>query len=281
MFNWKKKLVKLLLQGKHDEAQELRNKYIPHSLFRYRQCDDRNIKALEDCTVWMSLPKDFNDAFFDSRTILGPILNWLDKQNEIQVSKPTLFERNKSERIKIQKSFKELKNAGTLSTKLISIVCFTTDVCNQKMWSYYTNHEGFCIEYTFDKYDMKDLRKRNLYPVLYTGNFSIDKWFIPIIKWLIYKSEGIFYFPILAAMHKNPEWKDEKEWRIIRNDDQPGLLPMPLPIGIYLGSRINISNKDKIITIVKRLENLYNTIIPIYEMKHSESGIKPQILSHK
>lgn len=126
----------------------------------------------------------------------------------------------------------------------VKISCFSEIVDSMLMWSHYADsHKGICIEYNYGSLEPGDLRRKLLYPVIYseelfdaTTLLTDQKINAPLIA-------------LLAAIHKSPHWSYEKEWRliipggIIQDDSLFSAAPVS---AIYLGTRISDGDKELI-----------------------------------
>jgi hypothetical protein len=122
------------------------------------------------------------------------------------------------------------------------------------MWSHYADeHRGFCIEYDMQTIALDDLRRRMLFPMIYTDKlFDATKYFEAAMT-----DAGKFnnIFPILSAIYKSSEWAYEKEWRlvfpfgIIPADSEFG---MPTASRVFLGSWISEADSKTLQVLCRR-----------------------------
>lgn len=88
------------------------------------------------------------DTFFNIIKFDNPGINYSflteKMNNSSQKAKEKLNDQNH-----IAKNFREK------IYRKIGIVSLTSDDDNLLMWSYYTNHKGFCIEFDYSKFDFK------------------------------------------------------------------------------------------------------------------------------
>jgi hypothetical protein len=127
------------------------------------------------------------------------------------------------------------------------------------MWSHYANHhKGFCIEYDIEQIPHGDMRRKMLFPVIYSdAMFDCTKFIAPTVK----KDLSTFnnLYPILQAIYKSPEWNYEMYWRlvfiaeVIRDECDYN---MPTPSKVFLGARISEQDKVKVLSVCqsKRIE---------------------------
>lgn len=137
----------------------------------------------------------------------------------------------------------------------LKICSFTEYKDNLLMWSHYANnHTGFCIEYNFKELGNDDLRKRLMFPVVYTDYiFKPDKYEVDV---------PLPFYALTASLFKSPEWEYESEWRLIIPGGMGGnYVQLPRLKALYLGTRIADEHKKELLKIAKYKR------IDIYQMK--------------
>ena len=289
-----------------DEAQRIKYANLPKSLFKFRGINKYSLSNLETDTVWVTSANDYNDPYdsalqlsyislldnsFDIRKMAEKVpsvrqhLNekeikeiqesaeprhefvkrMLEKDTEIPVEQHKEF--TKALNLAIDKvSESEVEKIKTFNQSGAKICSFSTLNSSIVMWSHYAaNHTGFCIEYDISNLPHSDLRTRGLFPVIYTHDlFDVTDYFRGGFRNENFNN----LFPILAAMHKSPEWEYEREWRFIfplGTSADSWNMGMPTPKAIYLGTRISLENADKLTRIV------LDKKIDIYEMQLSST----------
>ncbi|SEO73295.1 DUF2971 domain-containing protein [Aquisalimonas asiatica] len=132
------------------------------------------------------------------------------------------------------------------------ICSFSQRMDSMLMWSHYSaNHTGFAIEYDFSELPVTDIRSRCLWPVLYDDElFDASDFFMEQSR------AGSFnnLFGIISAIHKAKDWSYEHEWRLIlpmSPSDPPMNYSVPVPKGVYLGSKISKEDEEKIVDIAR------------------------------
>jgi hypothetical protein len=118
--------------------------------------------------------------------------------------------------------------------KTLKISCFSSRLDSIVMWSHYAaNHTGYCVEYNLKELSNDDIRKRCLFPVIYS-----DK--LPDMSKQLKDNNPLSMF--LPALYKSNDWKYEQEWRLIFSNS---ILPIninqyifPEPVCIYLGAKM-------------------------------------------
>lgn len=302
MADWKKELVRLLKNGEHEASLTLRGQNIPKSLFRYRTCSEQNFQTLERGTVWVSPPENQNDPHDSRLSLAGKTVerilrsiwprlmglpsselheaensgNFSERCIEIFNSKYPDVNKAKARRLLFVfgLAFHEvvlslLRALALVPSQVLKITCFTTDVTSSQMWAYYAGgHQGYCVEYPLEAMTIADLRARWLYPVIYS-NDRFRLW--PMFQ-MSRRGTALIHWPVLTAIHKGIRWAHEQEWRIIAPADyNHNEIVMPWPSGIYLGNKIKLEDKQRLISIVAELERKRGEPILIYEMKASET----------
>lgn len=135
------------------------------------------------------------------------------------------------------------------------------------MWSHYANdHQGMCLEYPIHALPASDIRRRMLFPVVYTDTL-LDCTHI-FTEMLTEKLPNNL-FPLAACLCKSTQWHYEKEWRLVF----PGGIfpaatayPMPRPSAVFLGAKAPDVNRRVVMEIAA------SKGIPVFQMSISKSG---------
>jgi len=242
-----------------------KNTNIPSSLFRFRECNIKNIKSIKNNRLWFSNPNDFNDPydsyisfnfkkeFSKNSESYKPVLESIqqaklftnDELDEIFIAghkydklQEIIYKNyNKEIQQKINLYITEIEENfyNSLSNEKnkyfknkLKVCCLSESKKSIKMWSHYADeHKGFCVEYETSRFKNRD----NIYPVVYT-NSLIDSSSYNIIE------SGF----IPALIIKAEEWRDEEEWRIIKETEDKFYIEAK-PKAIYLGCEIKIGVK--------------------------------------
>ncbi|NWO06741.1 MAG: DUF2971 domain-containing protein [Alteromonadaceae bacterium] len=281
-----------------DRAMSLKYGHIPNILYKYRSINEFSLKNLEEDTVWLSDPKNFNDPYdcsFHHEVAIDPdnsdlvlsmahengLTDGLTEEQIQAVSEsesPTIkllelsypdepeFGRSCGEAL--SHAMKEHANALVRETSegfkgMFKICCFSENPKSILMWSHYADyHSGFCIGYDFYELGDKDLRTRSIYPVVYSDEmFDATDVFGPTKN-----VDNILYLN-QAALIKSAEWSYEKEWRLVFGNmliKQEVSYRMPKPKRVILGAKISFDNEEAIRKICDR-KNI--EVIKLY-MKH-------------
>lgn len=253
--------------------------YFPKKIYKYCYFDENNyaIENLIQNKFYLNSPDYFNDpydcfiCYFFNDTMLDLATHYIENSCNIDdIDKQKIFNllsdgfnifeiKNKyktddiiAEEIDfiiedIQNEIENIfiKKIRDYFYKYMRISCFSEKCNNILMWAHYAkNHTGFCIEYDlahlkFDKF------KEKLYPVFYSNK--------PIRKFESESDIKDYSFFLMTALTKFKDWAYEKEWRFLSNSTENDFFIMPhKPSKIYLGSKINDENRNKITQICKQ-----------------------------
>lgn len=220
-------------------AQELKQKFIPKSIYKYRlgkydecgKCWD--IENLKNNQIRMTLPESFNDPYDSFFNIA------IKANNEIE------------KRLLDEMLYKPAKRS-------MRICCFSESIESMLMWTHYANeHKGFALEYGPNDKSSVALQ---LWPVFYREKlFDISDFLTRIRSNLI---------PLLPALHKAIDWKYEKEWRLIAPGGEGENISMPRPKAIYMGSNVCPRIEEDLTEIATERR------IKLYRMSHDRHEFK-------
>ena len=124
---------------------------IPKSLFKYYKFDTKYNKKRLKGEVFFSSPLKFNDPFdsqldvennhekFTDEWLFKKLFELGYEEIEIKSKIKDLRKANKGDNVVIEIQKKQLENCG--------ILCLSENYISPLMWAYYTNNEGYCIEY--------------------------------------------------------------------------------------------------------------------------------------
>ncbi|MHA6639809.1 DUF2971 domain-containing protein [Stutzerimonas frequens] len=283
-----------------DRAFSLKYENIPSMLYKYRSINEYSLKNLEDDTIWLSDPKNFNDPYdcsFHHKVEMDignadSVLSILFKhglldvltEEQIQAVRESenpiikLLELSYPDKPDFGRScgealshiVKERDNALVRETsegfkQMFKICCFSENPKSILMWSHYANyHTGFCVGYDLHELGNDDVRTRSIYPVVYS-----DEMFDATGVFASPKNiENILYLN-QAALMKSTEWSYEKEWRLVFGNmlmQQEMPYRMPKPKCVILGAKISSANEGTIRKICDR-KNI--EVLKLY-MKHNQ-----------
>jgi len=142
------------------------------------------------------------------------------------------------------------------------ISCFSEKNDDLLMWSHYADsHKGFCLEFDCNREPFT-----KMYPVQYSKE-------IPVVdpeKVLINTDNNIEIIERLL-LSKYIDWQYEKEWRIIHREVKTSFrYETDALTGIYFGNRINSTDLEIIITIIKS----YHPMCRFYMMEKVKGEFK-------
>lgn len=149
--------------------------------------------------------------------------------------------------------------------KQIGISCFSERYDSILMWSHYAeSHSGICLGYSSECFTTRKVGAEHpmidaLHPINYQNDlsFCIEQHRKYFDDELIPDGDEEANLPFLIALTKAKEWEYEKEWRLIFrfSSDNPSEKDKKLPIipsCIYLGAKINDTNKQIICKVAKQ-----------------------------
>lgn len=233
------------------------NNSIPHPpiLYKYRVWDNPyHKKILEDCSVYLSPPKDFEDKMDCNPAQIYPrgidlfrhLMRYKKGVPFLQRVKFALEWYNISpmryprEILKIREQFDNDFNEH------FGVLSLTTDYMNDYLWDRYAdNHKGFCIGFDWNRITRfirggGEVEYVTLLPVI---DFANDDDYTKIAKTIIYKEK---------KWEKENEYRLFKVWdygqKVIRNIK----LPRDAIVQIVLGKKMCIEYKNEIKAIVSK-----------------------------
>ena len=116
------------------------------------------------------------------------------------------------------------------------------------MWAHYAqNHQGICLGWEGASV------RRGMFPVRY------DERLFDMTPFLTeYATSGQLnnMTNVVAALHKSPEWKYEREWRMVipfGTTKQPWQVGIPSPSVIYLGACMERDTETRVRDIGERI----------------------------
>ena len=222
-----------------EKCLQFKNEHIPPQLYQYTKA--KHAKGLLcDNLMYLRKIEDLNDPFE------GDLLADLEKLN--------------------LEGWDEYK-------RTFKIACFSERNNINPMWAHYgDNHKGICIEYNFN--DNENLKEQCM-PINYVNSANYDT----LIKKLRNTSKSPKRLIWNVFSNKSEDWRYEKEWRLIYDNQVPKNVGTILsdninkqyllflkPTAVYLGLRIDGKDKKSIIDMC----NFNN--IKIYQMKKNNSN---------
>ncbi len=285
-------------------AFEIKNANLPKMLYRYRRPVHHSIQELENDSVYISEPANQNDLFDSICTISPSELhkalrrasftqlvkleagNLTEEQIQLcaQSEEPSeaLLDlliageppEQAAELTKLRREMEDIakRNEEFAAAFLrliphhhVRICCFMTEYNSTSMWDRYAQmHEGLCIAYDLSVLPLDDTRRMWLYPVVYRETlFDLTPYIIAHIE------QGAIspMWPIFASVHKQSEWSNEKEWRLVEPPDAPAppgkLIQLAKPAAVYLGARMEPDMQRQVEEIAWRRG------VPLFKMEVS------------
>lgn len=288
-----------------DDSFELKFNNIPRRLFKYREFDSAgySLSNLQDHTVWMNAPQNFNDPYDCALMVNFNALLPVPVEAMDELLSKTGHSESERERVigllagsprPYEDLIKLLTEEGHVDqmfyeaiitvledrhdkmiadfsekTKGLAKVCsFCESERSILMWAHYArDHTGFCIEYDFTSLGANDLNTRFLYPVIYSEALHDHSSHMAGVD----RSKANPLSIVLPAITKNAEWSYEKEWRLVYSNNfmpSPRSIPVPKPKKVYAGVRISAGN-------LVELERICNAQdIPLVKMSMSKTEFK-------
>ena len=243
-------------------------------LYRYRCLDaeGRNLQALDECRLYFSVPKNFNDPydtllFADSNQI---VLNILQRLGKLV---PSIDD---AEGV-VDDIYKYVTGLKLLIRKNVKLICFSEVYDSMLMWSHYADsHKGFALMYDLDSF-------ANAKCFTSTGQEYEGDVLFGAVEYverqldLTQTSEDVAFscllserYPELASdfkidvgqllaaiRQKREEWHYEKEWRLLAimdnlDEPSPAQYLEVKPSGVILGSHCFNEAAEKIIAAAQR-----------------------------
>ena len=218
-FNWKHKIIDLLTSKNKDSiinSFNIKDTYIPNSLFRYRIYNDKYVKKeIINQEVYASIPSAFNDPYDSNyRNINKNILK--DKEfikhiNNIKKNS-NISDYDMDNFWNIFLSYMAEESSKSIRNNL-RVSCFSAQEngnfpINFPMWYHYADkYRGICIEYDMTKFNKNDLQRLFTFPIIYK-NFKYNFLDIKCI-------DNAYLYNFLISIYKDESWSYENEWRFI------------------------------------------------------------------
>jgi hypothetical protein len=187
----------------------------PKILHKLYSLSEHSIDALLKSYIYASHPAEFNDLFDCHESIL----NFDDKDFIRYFLKTFASEDFPDERIEkeIKTNFKWVstfvqRNFKEFNYKRFGIVSMTGSPMSIVMWSYYTNHKGFFIEFDVTKFPFK-----------FHGPFPLN--YQRKIAPISIKKYGPGLGMLMQTNLKFKDWQHENEWRLLIESKQNMISP--------------------------------------------------------
>lgn len=207
-------------------------------LYKYKAFNEHSLESIAENVIWVSKPQNFNDPFEYSFRVAPDM-----SLEEVIKRKSGVTQDNYIE--------KQLELARSITEKLEVGGIFSLSESNRisLMWSHYADsHNGFCIGYGIDKGN--DLGNGKCKPVSYGKyrSFSLMEMWRAIEHNDERFAEKMFKTMILS---KDPNWKYEREKRVLYTQSDQLVLPN-FPIkSITFGLRMKESHRNIILKLME------------------------------
>lgn len=258
--NWKNEFRQLLESCDEnilniEKAQILKNQNIPSKLYKYRPVNEFSLNNLEEDTVWLNSPNDYNDPYeFYENIDFKELSNAINKKHidellemmtsKIQVSQEiiekakesdepieiigkALMKENQYSDLKIETFFSFISeyvaknNQRLISEKLefiqdsMKVSSFCEENNQFLMWSHYSDSHRGFCI----EYDTDCWKKSDLRRRILFPVLYQDEVYnsTPHLLKSINETEWNNLYPLLSGSTKSKNWEYEKEWRFIIN----------------------------------------------------------------
>jgi len=182
---------------------------VPETLFKYHKFNKYSLDALLNGYIYAAHPNEFNDPFdchaklinFDNQKKIEeflkdiPDIKYLIKTNPIRATQHA------------QVNFK------AIVYRKLGIYCTTDNDRNIALWAYYTDHEGFQIEFDYSKFPFKF---HGPFPINYRENLE------PVN---ISDCSTELALLIQTNVKKRVGFNKEEEWRFIIESEEDMVTP--------------------------------------------------------
>lgn len=276
------------------KAIELKRKYMPEVLYKYRSINQMNLNAFENNEIYLCSVSELNDLQECTLTIdyeqvrqhvyshftkplkdklgIDFILTPEDCQSREVLHKKILSsielipEKHLEYWMGVFSFFDKLFEfkIGEFSKEVASIgneiyrVCSFSAINNEPLlWAHYADsNRGFCLGYNFRILN-NDLTELML-PVRYSETM------LDVSKLIFTKNDKNIILD--AITRKSIAWEYEKEWRLVMladHEDRKGqLLKVPYPQYLYLGTKVGDYNRGRLIEIAETKNMEVYEILP-------------------
>lgn len=265
--------------GNTTQIQNLNDFIVPNKLYKYSGINEYLINNLNKNLLSASSPTEFNDLYdstmhFDTATKDIKRFNELNEGSKRLGLKEVINMEMKETLIKRAKEIDE--HSLTYLTKDFRISCLSSDECDIKMWSHYSNNnKGICIAYDFNKTKLNQF----IYPIFYISK-PID------VTDLCEEDNKIMLAALTSVISKFKDWEHEKEWRLVFylfNDEKKRLEinGVPKPEFILLGNRFIENIEKSRFNNNKEYLQIEEFIKYVQKEKIKLKMVKPQIRSYQ
>jgi len=197
-------------------------------LYKYRAIDARTLRIVACNQLYFAPPDAFNDPF-DCNIVPNMRASREEMEQFIRTEMPGLSDQKYQELAERNLNGLDDHLSKSLRTDLdsmresLTLSCFSQVNNSSLMYSHYADaHRGLCLEFKIIEHPFFDV----LFPVQYPDQF-------PSLRFFEKDLQGMMNAQLLT---KQPEWKYEKEYRIIKVGDPVNLQTFPPEVltGSYL-----------------------------------------------
>lgn len=186
------------------------NTETPSTLYKLYSLTDDSVDSILNQYIYATHPHLFNDIF-DCYEDLIEFDDVEFVKHFVKEYVPDRFPGNKLDE-ELKNNFKGLstfvkRNFREMVYQGYGVFSMTSNAYNLLMWSYYTNHAGFFVEYDYKKFPFKF---HGPFPLNYQEeitSFSITECGIPLAM-------------LLQTNLKYKGWEHESEWRLLVESDE-------------------------------------------------------------
>jgi hypothetical protein len=223
----------------------------PSHLYKYRPINIRTLLSLLNSEIYFARYEEFNDPF-DS--LMPKMVVSRERQQSIIKSIELSKENYSSLLDRVQKEgfnavfLKDYKAQIKRLQDKTRVLTLSQRCDSPLMFAHYADGgKGICIEYLTECLPFVENLKAVDYPLEY-----------PTWEYRIRSGSVEVDFDMLVRLHyytKSPDWKYEKEWRIVRNtfDGDTGihLYPERMLTGIIFGNQAGVEAKKLVMELVR------------------------------
>ena len=267
--NWINEYIHLMFGNNHTletmaVASDIKYKYMPSVLYKYRSISSFTISALENDYLVSSSVDGFNDNLEVPIAIENKLdfcYSFLFEEFDIPNIIRPYISKPHSDSFVNKTQYAEIVEAAVTqivshSKNMYNLLCFSERPDIQPMWAHYANNNtGFCVGYNLkEEHTLADVTL----PVIYSSDLDVHRINVSTYKEI---SDGSMI--MYASTLKNKDWQYEREWRTFFLPSQIDIKKekMPIPKIVYLGSKIS-KDDQKLLTSICQKKS-----IPVYKYK--------------
>jgi hypothetical protein len=165
-----------------------------------------------------------------------------------------------------------IENMRTAMRNKSIIYCMTEGYDNSSLWENYADtYKGFCIEYSFDKFDSRSFEEYKVLTNLFPMSYRVRKPYFNMVPFI----EGFFRQLLtqdtswqqdsainadlnMQLYYKRKEYEFEHEWRFAISDKFESKQPFPFVSALYAGKDIKPGNLRRLCSVALKLN------VPVY-----------------